>query len=142
MHLRIRAEQIVVETFSVVLGILLALAATHTASAPGGLQAVHGWDGVHPVRVVDDAWRTAGTTGAMQYIPFAVVLPLSKTYELQQRVVDLQRAFYSVVYTPQFAVGGVAAIASMSSFLGDLVANERQLVKQYDLALRDTSATR
>ena len=191
MHLRIRAEQIVVETFSVVLGILLALAAnawhdstvhgaqardalrnirgeiaanrlslgdkvayhsamhdslaalvarTHTASVPGGLQAVRGWDGIHPARVVDNAWLTAGATGAMQYIPFAVVLPLSKTYELQQRVVDLQRAFYSVVYTPQFAVGGVAAIASMSSFLGDLVANERQLVEQYDLALRDTSA--
>jgi hypothetical protein len=191
MRLRIRVEQLVVETFSVVLGILLALGAnawhdsivhgaqardalsnirgeiaanraaiaekvqyhaamrdsldavvarTRTASPPGGLLAIHGWNGICPLRLVDNAWQTAGATGAMQYMPFAVVLPLSRAYGLQQRVVDIQRAFYSVVYTPEFAVGGVAAFASMSSFLSDLVANERQLVAQYDLALASVSA--
>ncbi|HEX3865972.1 MAG TPA: hypothetical protein VHV78_04435 [Gemmatimonadaceae bacterium] len=186
MRLHIRVEQLVVETFSVVLGILLALAAntwhdsrahaaqardalvgiraevaanrvtldaklgyhvvmhdsldalvarTHGQEPPGGLLAIKGWNGISPPRLVDNAWQAAAATGAMQHIPAAMVLQLAKTYSLQRRVDDIQRAFFSIVYTPQFALGGVGAIASMASFLGDLSVNENHLLAQYDTVL-------
>jgi hypothetical protein len=183
MRPHIRIESLVVETFSVVLGILLALSANawhdkrshdaqarealhnilteiaanrasvaakvtyhsamrdsldalvaraHGKTVPGGLLAVKGWNGISPTRLVDDGWQSARATGAVQYIPYTEVLELSKSYGLQQRIADVQRAFYSVIYTPGFASGGVYALASMSSFLGDLSVNEQQLLRQYD----------
>jgi hypothetical protein len=191
MRLHIRFEHIVVETFSVVLGVLLALAANdwhesrvhdaqardalagihaelaanratlankvayhaamhdsldalvaraHGGSAPGGLTAIKGWNGISPPRLVDNAWLSTYQTGVMQYIPVTTVLPLATTYALQQRVVDIERAFYPTVYTPQFAIGGVGSIASMASFLGDLSVNERQLLAQYDAVLAGDGA--
>lgn len=191
MDIKRHAETLAVETISVVLGVVLALAAnawhdrrTHAAEAhealtairnelavndsvlhtklayhramrdslnallvrtktrevPGGLRAIKNWSGGQPSQLLDDAWQTARSTQAIQYVPYRVVVPLSRTYGMQQRITDMNRAFFSTVYTPEFATGGVAALAAMDSYLSDLSSNEGHLVEQYDAELAQVDA--
>ena len=186
MEFKRHSEQLALETFSVVLGIILALAANawhdrrvHGADAgeavrairnelatndsmlrlkipyhramqdsltallgrattrdvPGGLRAIKNWNGTQPAQLLDDAWQTARSTQAIQYVPYDLVVGLSRTYAMQQRVGDVNRAFYNAIYTPQFAIGGVTAMAAMESYLADVSANEAQLIRQYDREL-------
>lgn len=183
-------EKLAVETFSVVLGIVLALAANawhdrrtheqaacealraigselksndsvlhdrlpyHTAmrdslaallartrgsDVPGGLRAIDNWSGLRPTPILDDAWQTARSTQELQYLPYELVIGLSRTYAMQQRITDTNRGFYAAVYTPAFAAGGVAAIAAMQSFLGDLTSNEGHLQAQLDSSRRSVA---
>lgn len=191
MDIKRHAETLAVETISVVLGVVLALAAnawhdrrTHAAEAhealtairnelavndsvlhakltyhramldslnallartktrdvPGGLRAIKNWSGVQPAQLLDDAWQTARSTQAIQYVPYRVVVPLSRTYGMQQRITDMNRAFFGAVYTPEFATGGVAALAAVDSYLSDLSSNEGHLVEQYDAELAHVDA--
>ncbi len=186
MEFKRHSEQLALETFSVVLGIILALGAnawhdrrvhgadaaeamhairselgsndsllrvkvpyhramrdslaallrrTTTRDAPGGLLAIKNWNGSQPAQLLDDAWQTARATQTIQYVPYDVVVGLSRTYAMQQRISDVNRAFYGAVFTPQFATGGVTSLAAMESYLGDISANEAQLVEQYDREL-------
>lgn len=186
MDIKRHAETLAVETISVVLGVILALAAnawhddrahaaqaheamtairnelaindsvlhlkvvyhremqdsltallgrTKTRVVPGGQRAIENWSGLQPSQLLDDAWQTARATQAIQYVPYDVVVPLSRTYAMQQRITELNRAFFGVVYTPEFATGGVGALAAMDSYLQDLSSNEGRLVEQYDLEL-------
>lgn len=179
-------EKIALETFSVVLGIVLALAAnswhdrrvheraacvaldairselasndsvlrvrlpyhramadslaalvarTRGRDAPGGLRAIANWSGFHPTQLLDEAWQTARSTEDLQYLPYSLVIGLSRTYAMQERIGDTSRGFYAAVYTPAFATGGVAAIAAMQSFLSDLQSNEGGLETQLDSSL-------
>jgi hypothetical protein len=59
---------------------------------------------------------------------------------MQQRITDLNRAFFAAVYTPEFATGGVAALAAMGSYLSDLSSNEGHLLEQYDAELAQVDA--
>lgn len=111
------------------------LARTKTRDVPGGLRAIKNWSGLQPSQLLDDAWQTARATQAIQYVPYNVVVLLSRTYAMQQRITELNRAFFANVYTPEFAIGGVAALAAMSSYLEDLSSNEGHLVEQYDIEL-------
>jgi hypothetical protein len=191
MDITRHAETLVVETISVVLGVVLALAAnawhdqrTHAAEAheamvairnelaindsalhvkltyhramqdsltallartktrevPGGQRAIENWSGLQPSQLLDDAWQTARSTQAIQYVPYEVVVRLSRTYAMQQRITDLNRAFFAAVYTPEFATGGVAALAAMGSYLSDLSSNEGHLLEQYDAELAQVDA--
>jgi len=179
-------EKLAIETFSVVLGIVLALAAnawhdrrshqesacealrairtelasndsvvhaklpyheamtdsltallgrTHGPVVPNGLRAISNWQGLSPAQLLDDAWQTARSTEAVQYMPYGVVIQLSRAYAAQQRIADQSRGFYAAVYTPAFATGGVSAIAAMQSFLSDLKSNEEHLQTQLDSTL-------
>ncbi|HVX40668.1 MAG TPA: hypothetical protein VHB25_13955, partial [Gemmatimonadaceae bacterium] len=100
------------------------LARTHSPEVPGGLLAIKNWNGLQPSPLVDDAWQTARSTQELTYLPYGLVIELSKTYAMQQRIADATRGLYAAVYTPAFASGGVAAIGAMSSFLDDLASNE------------------
>lgn len=186
-RLRRQLERLAVETFSVVLGIILALAAnawhdrrahdaqaiealesirgevaanraslrealpyhramldslvaliarTHGPRVPGGQRAIANWSGIHPPRLLEDAWQTARSTDALQYLPYDVVLAASRTYAVQQRIAEVNRAFFGAVYTPEFASGGVSALGAMSSYLEDMSATEDHLASQYDAELR------
>ena len=190
MPLKDHVPAIAVETFSVVLGVLLALAVnawredgvhhvqvdvalqtirreiaanrellterlpyhqsmrdslralvgrTRGQTTPGGLQVIKTWQGVQPTRLVDDAWHTAGATGLLQYMPYPLVLELSQTYSTQNRLQDVNRGLATVVYSPSFAANGVAALASVDSYLADIAETETQLVSQYDSSLRAVS---
>ena len=52
----------------------------------------------------------------------------------------MNRAFFGAVYTPEFATGGVGALAAMDSYLHDLSSNEEHLVEQYDAELAQVDA--
>jgi hypothetical protein len=185
-HAAAHLEKLAIETFSVVLGIVLALAANtwhdrrvHEQSAcealrairselgsndsvvhaklpyheamndslaallgrtrgpvvPNGLRAIPNWVGLSPAQLLDDAWQTTRSTQDVQYLPYDVVIQLSRAYAAQQRITDQSRGFYAAVYTPAFATGGVSAIAAMQSFLGDLKSNEEHLQTQLDTTL-------
>ncbi len=187
MEIRPHAEAIALETFSVVLGIVLALGAnawhdravhnqqarealasiraeisvnrsslgsklpyhtamhdslaaliarTHTREVPGGQLAIKNWNGLQPAQLLEDAWQTARSTQALEYLPYDEVLALSRTYAVQQRVGDINRAFFGAVYTPEFASGGVFAIGAMSSFLQDMAAAETRLSGEYDKEIK------
>jgi hypothetical protein len=108
------------------------VARTRGPSMPNGLRAISNWSGVHPTPLFDDAWQTARSTQALQYLPYDAVVGLSRVYASQQRIVDASRGFSAAVYTPAFATGGVAAVAAMDSCLEDLTSNERHLLAQLD----------
>lgn len=192
MEIRSHAEAFALETFSVVLGIVLALGAnawhdrvvhkeqarealasiraelsanrgslgpklsyhsamhdslgalvarTHTREVPGGLFAVANWNGLQPTSLLDDAWQTARSTQALEYLPYDEVLALSRTYAIQQRIAEINRAFFGAVYTPEFASGGVFAIGSMSSYLQDVAAAETRLSSEYDAEIKRLDET-
>ena len=82
-----------------------------------------------PSYVVADAGRR------LRGEAYDVAIVLSRAYPLQQRITELNRAFFAVAYTPEFATGGVAALAGMSSYRSDLSSNEGHLVTQYDSEL-------
>jgi hypothetical protein len=113
------------------------IARTHQHDVPGGLRAISNWNGLQPTQLLDDAWQTARATQDLQYLPYPVVVGLSRTYAMQQRIADANRGFYAAVYTPAFATGGVAAIAAMQSFLSDLTSNEGHLEEQLERQLHD-----
>lgn len=69
---------------------------------------------------------------ALQYLPFDLVIGLSRAYAYQQQIADANRGLLTAVYTPAFATGGVEAIAAMYSFLDDLASNEEHLRQQLD----------
>lgn len=112
------------------------LARTRTAEVPGGLLAIKNWNGLSPTQLLDDAWQTARSTQELEYLPYDLVIGLSRTYAIQQRIGDANRGFYAAVYTPAFASGGVAAIGAMHSFLSDLTSNESHLLEQFAVELR------
>jgi hypothetical protein len=125
MNLKHHAETLAIETFSVVLGIILAFGAnawheqrthaadaheamvairnelaindsvlhtklayhremqdsltallgrTKTREAAGGQLAIKNWNGLQPPQLLDDAWQTARSTQAIQYVPYDVVI--------------------------------------------------------------------
>jgi hypothetical protein len=115
------------------------IARTHEREVPGGLRAIANWSGLQPTQLLDDAWQTARATQDLQYLPYPVVVGLSRTYAMQQRIADAGRGFYAAVYTPAFATGGVSAIAAMQSFLSDLTSNEGHLEQQLERQLHDSS---
>jgi hypothetical protein len=108
------------------------VARTHTKEVQGGQLAIANWSGLQPTQLLDDAWQTARSTQALEYLPYDEILALSRTYAIQQRIAELNRAFFGAVYTPQFASGGVFALGAMGSYLQDLAAAETRLSSQYD----------
>jgi hypothetical protein len=190
MRLADHLEKIALETFSVVLGIVLALGAnawhdrrahraaacealsaieselasndsslraklpyhsamrdslaavvsrTHGSTVPNGFRAVANWNGLNPTQLLDDAWQTARSTQELQYLPYDLVIRLSRTYAMQQRIAETSRGFYAAVYTPAFVTGGISAIAAMQSFLVDLTSQEGHLETQLAATLRQTT---
>ena len=105
---------------------------TRGHEALGGLQAIKNWNGLMPTRLLDDAWQTARSTQALQYLPFDLVIGLSRAYAYQQQIADANRGLLAAVYTPAFATGGVGAVAAMYSFLDDLASNEQHLREELD----------
>jgi hypothetical protein len=117
------------------------IARTHAREIPGGLAAISNWRGLQPTRLLDDAWQTARSTQVLQYLPYDVVLSLSRTYATQLRLSDIDRALFGAIYTPAFATGGVAAVAAMSSYLQDVVATEQSLAATYDAEIKQLDRT-
>ncbi|HEX4683554.1 MAG TPA: hypothetical protein VH277_12630 [Gemmatimonadaceae bacterium] len=115
------------------------IARTRGHEVTNGLRAIANWAGLSPTQLLDDAWQTARSTQELQYLPYTLVIGLSRTYAAQQRIGDASRGFYAAVYTPAFATGGVAAVASMQSFLNDLASNESHLQEQLDRARAETA---
>lgn len=117
------------------------VARTHKREVAGGQLAIKNWNGLQPSQLLDDAWQTARSTQAVQYMPYHLIVGLSRTYAVQQRIGDVNRAFFGAVYTPGFATGGVAALSAMGSYLADLAATEAHLEQQYqaELARVDSS---
>lgn len=105
---------------------------TRTRVVPGGLRAIANWNGLGPSQLLDDAWQTARATQSLEHLAYSMVLNLSGTYALQQRIGDVNRAFFATVYTPAFATGGVAAFGSMSNYLEDVSSTEGHLLDRYE----------
>lgn len=103
------------------------LARTHGPVVPGGLSAIKNWRGTHTAQPLDDAWQAARSTEALEYLPYDLVIQLSRGYAMQQQLTDINRGFYGAVFTPAFATGGTAALATMESYITDLASGEQHL---------------
>jgi hypothetical protein len=63
------------------------------AVVPTGLRAIANWSALSAAQLLDDSWRTGRSTQDIQYLPYDVVMQLSRAYTAQQRIADQSHGF-------------------------------------------------
>ena len=93
---------------------------------------------VAPAPVAAAAWQTASETGALEHLPHALVLKLSRAYGSQTRYERQADAVGSLIYGELYR-GGAESIAAnhrnLGHLIGTFVYRERQLITLYDSTL-------
>jgi hypothetical protein len=124
-------------------GLLDSMRARAQTSAPAPGPAFFRRGFVAPAPLSSAAWQTASETGALEHLPHALVLRLSRTYAPQARYERQAEAVAGLVYSELYK-SGVEGIASNHRNLGNLIGaffyRERSLVTQYDSALTALAA--
>ncbi len=93
-------------------------------------------EGFQPAILVRTAWETAVATGALGYMDYDVVAGLSLTYNLQERLVTLNRSGLN-----DLLVGGLRSgesellVYAASRYMRELTGAEQELQGVYDLVL-------
>lgn len=93
-------------------------------------------EGFQPAILVSTAWETAVATGALGYMDYDVVAGLSLTYNLQDRLVTLNRSGLN-----DLLVGGLRSgetellVYTANRYMRELTAAEQGLDGVYDLVL-------
>ena len=93
-------------------------------------------EGVQPAILVSTAWETAVATGALGYMEYDVVAGLSLTYNLQERLVTLNRSGLN-----DLLVGGLRSgetellVYAANRYMRELTGAEQELEGVYDLVL-------
>ena len=106
------------------------------APAPGPAFFRRGF--IAPAALSSAAWQTASETGALEHLPHALVLRLSRTYAPQARYERQAEAVAGLVYGELYRSGaeGIAANhRNLGHLIGAFLYRERALVTQYDSAL-------
>jgi hypothetical protein len=106
------------------------------AAAPGAAFFRRGF--IAPAALSSAAWQTASETGALEHLPHALVLRLSRTYAPQARYERQAEAVAGLVYGELYR-GGAEGIAANHQNLGYLIGaflyRERALLSHYDSAV-------
>ena len=93
-------------------------------------------DGFQPAILVSTAWETAVATGALGYMDYDVVAGLSLTYNLQERLVTLNRSGLN-----DLLVGGLRSgesellVYTANRYMRELTSEEQALQGVYELVL-------
>ena len=93
-------------------------------------------EGFQPAILVSTAWETAVATGALGYMEYDVVAGLSLTYNLQERLVTLNRSGLN-----DLLVGGLRSgetellVYAANRYMRELTGAEQELEGVYDLVL-------
>ena len=96
-------------------------------------QSAVGIDPLRPPSLLETAWQTAVTTGALTHLDYGTVAALSFTYTLQDRFREDSRAgFQSIMQTSDFPPGGAdMAVHSADNYLREVVNSENDLRATY-----------
>ena len=99
-----------------------------------------------PATILQTAWTTARDTGALQPVPFEVLLKLSLVYEAQQSYARLADAIVDDFYTDVRRRGIDAVVregfAGFTLLTADFSGREQRLVERYDETLAMLAALR
>lgn len=108
----------------------------HSIHTQAQFQSEIGIDGLRPPSLLQTAWQTAVTTGALTHLDYQTVAALSLTYTLQDRFREDSRAgFQSIMQASDFAPGGAElAIHSADNYLREVVNSENDLRANYAVA--------
>jgi hypothetical protein len=100
-------------------------------------------EGFQPAILVSTAWETAVATGALGYMDYDVVSGLSLTYNMQERLVTLNRSGLNDIL-----VGGLRSgetdwlVYTANRYMRELTEAEQGLQGVYDLVLGLIAATK
>ncbi len=93
-------------------------------------------DGFQPALLVSTAWETAVATGALGYMDYDVVAGLSLTYNLQERLVTLNRSGMNDLLMGGFRSGEPDLLVyTANRYMRELTEAEQGLQGVYDLVL-------
>ena len=93
-------------------------------------------EGFQPAILVRTAWETAVATGALGYMGYDVVSGLSLTYNMQERLVTLNRSGLNDLLVGGFRGGDTELIVyTANRYMRDLTEAEQELQGVYDLVL-------
>lgn len=93
-------------------------------------------EGFQPAILVSTAWETAVATGALGYMDYDVVAGLSLTYNMQERLVTLNRSGLNDILVGGFRSGETELLVYMANrYMRELTEAEQGLQGVYDLVL-------
>ena len=93
-------------------------------------------EGFQPALLVSTAWETAVATGALGYMDYDVVAGLSLTYNLQERLVTLNRSGMNDLLVGGFRSGEPDLLVyTANRYMRELTEAEQGLQGVYDLVL-------
>ena len=93
-------------------------------------------EGFQPALLVSTAWETAVATGALGYMDYDVVSGLSLTYNLQERLVTLNRSGMNDLLVGGFRSGEPDLLVyTANRYMRELTEAEQGLQGVYDLVL-------
>jgi hypothetical protein len=94
-------------------------------------------EGFQPAILVSTAWETAVATGALGYMDYDVVSGLSLTYNMQERLVTLNRSGLNDILMGGFRSGETELLVyTANRYMRELTEAEQELQGVYDLVLR------
>ena len=94
-----------------------------------------GFQGLQVAFLLDTAWQTALTTGALTHMDYEMVSRPSAIYTLQKRLYDYN-SLIGATFLQFFADENIPTLVlSMNASQTDIVLIERELLKEYDAAL-------
>jgi hypothetical protein len=92
--------------------------------------------GLRPVNFSQTAWDLAIATQSLGYMEPGTALAISRAYNLQRRLAGVQDAIVPALYSHSPANDFAAYFQGMDIWLADVSAEEPELLKAYDDALR------
>jgi hypothetical protein len=93
-------------------------------------------EGFQPAILVSTAWETAVATGALGYMDYDVVSGLSLTYNMQERLVTLNRSGLNDILVGGLRSGETELLVYMANrYMRELTEAEQGLQGVYDLVL-------
>jgi len=106
---------------------------SHSIHTQAEFQSAVGIDPLRPPSLLETAWQTAVTTGALTHLDYGTVAALSYTYTLQDRFrEDSRTGFQSIMQSSNFGPGGAdMAVRSAGNYLREVVNSENDLRATY-----------
>lgn len=106
---------------------------SHSIHTQAEFQNAIGLDGLRPPSLLQTAWQTSVTTGALTHLDYETVAALSFTYTLQDRFREDSRAgFQSIMQASDFRPGEAdIAVHSADNYLREVVNSENDLRATY-----------
>lgn len=106
---------------------------SHSIHTQAEFERTIGIDGLRPPSLLQTAWQTAVTTGALAHLDYNTVAALSLTYTIQDRFrEDSRSGFQSILQATDFKAGdGDMAVRSADNYLREVVNSENDLHATY-----------